>query len=579
MLDALRQHLTVQNIALDLTFLAVVILTWFMPRLGDRAFTALEEAGAAFARKRVLAIASVALAAAVLRVSLLWLVPVPVPHTHDEFSYLLAADTFAHGRVTNPPHPMAIFLDTIHVNQQPTYMSKYPPAQGAALAVGQVLGNPWIGVVLSVAAMCAAVVWMLQGWVPARWALLGGVLVLMRFGIFSYWMNSYWGGAIPATGGALIMGALPRIVRSWRPWDAVVMGIGVGLLMNSRPLEGFFLFLPVVVFFLAWFWRERSLGWGVAVRRFIVPLGAVAATFVAFSCYYNWRGTGHPLLPPYLVNERTYVSTPTLLWQKAQPPIQFQNQQLDAFYNIWVREESTLGRSDTFFHAAKHLGLDGMKFVNTFLWPELFLPLLAIWWMLRDSGVPLLIAQVAICFCGFVTVAWFQPHYAAPLLATVFALLVQAMRHLRRWECHGRSVGIGLTRTIVTFAVLLAPFHPHGAVLGHPAPAGIEFRPRIEARLNAAPGMHLVIVRYAPRRDPRSLEEWVYNGADVDHAKVVWAREIPGISLLPLLEHFKSRSIWLVEVDVSPVHLVPYTPYVHPREGDSGRSFPEIARP
>src|SRR5882762_4280406 len=143
MLDALRQHLTVQNIALDLTCLTGVILVWFMPRLGDRAFTALEEAGAAFAKKRVLAIASVALAAAVLRVSLLWLVPVPVPHTHDEFSYLLAADTFTHGRVTNPPHPMAIFLDTIHVNQQPTYMSKYPPAQGAALAVGQVLGNPW----------------------------------------------------------------------------------------------------------------------------------------------------------------------------------------------------------------------------------------------------------------------------------------------------------------------------------------------------------------------------------------------------------------------------------------------------
>ena len=556
MLEALRHHLTVQAIALDLVFLAGVILAWFVPRLGDSTFTAIERAGASLARKKNLAIASIALAAIVLRLSLLWLVPVPVPHTHDEFSYLLAADTFVHGRVTNPPHAMALFLDTIHVNQRPTYMSKYPPAQGADLALGQALGNPWIGVVLSVAAMCAAVVWMLQEWVAAPWALLGGVLLLLRFGIFSYWMNSYWGGAIPATGGALIMGAMPRIVRSCRPRDAVVMGIGVGLLMNSRPLEGFFLFLPVVFFISVWFRSERSPGWEVLLRRSILPLGAVAAAFATFFCYYNWRGTGNPLMPPYLVNERTYVSTPTLLWQKARPPIHFENPQFERFYNGWMREQSALGRSDSFVHVAKHLGLNVMKFVNTFLWPELCLPLLAIWWALRDRGVPFLIAQVGISFCAFLMVAWFQPHYAAPLLATVFALLVQAMRHLRLWECSGRPVGVGLTRAIVIFAVLLAPFHPHAAELGHAAPVGIEYRSRIEAQLKAAPGMHLVVVRYTPRHNV--LAEWVYNEADIDHARVVWAREIPGADLKPLLDYFRGRQLWVLEADELPPRLTAY---------------------
>ena len=92
----------------------------------------------------------------------------------------------------------------------------------------------------------------------------------------------------------------------------------------------------------------------------------------------------------------------------------------------------------------------------------------------------------------------------------------------------------------------------------------IKMRAEFSNQLGAVPGEHLVIVRYAPEHPV--WYEWVYNGADIDSSKIVWAREIPGVSPQPLLDYFHGRQVWLAEPDVSPPRLRRHDPGA-PRQG------------
>src|SRR5258706_11473571 len=303
-------------------FLSIAAILWAFtfPHVGSSWFGRIEAGFSRFARRRALSVAAVGVLAVAARVSVLPFFPVTNPGIHDEFSYLLMADTFAHGRLANPTHLMWTHFETFHVNQVPTYVSKYYPAQGIFLAIGQVVfGHPFWGVLLSSALMCAAICWMLQGWMPPAWALLGGLLAVIRLGTFSYWANSYWGGAVAALGGALVLGALPRIKEKQQVRDGVWMGIGLALLFNSRPYESLFFAAPIAIALLIWMFRNRSPQIRGRALHVALSLALILATAIAGMAFYFWKTTGQPFRPPYLVYESTYMSAPSFPWLPPKP--------------------------------------------------------------------------------------------------------------------------------------------------------------------------------------------------------------------------------------------------------------------
>jgi hypothetical protein len=594
-----------------------------MPGFGEACFARIEKKFVRIAGNKRLALVTIGAAAILGRLALLPWMPVPQPKVHDEFSYLLAADTFAHGRLANPPHPLWMFFDTFHVIQHPTYASMYPPAQGAVLAIGQLLGLPWIGVLLSTAAMCMAITWMLQGWMPTEWALLGGVLVLSRLGLFSYWVNSYWGGAVAMAGAALVLGASARIYEYQRLRDVLIFGLGAGILAISRPVEGFIFCVPVAVALLWWsLWQEQPTRQARA-KHILLPLAACMACIVGFVGYYNYRVTGSPVVFPHFIEQRDYITTPVFLWQHAKPPISYANPQFDDFYNSFMPGLYHTSWPD----AEGQLTWKSTEFWQFFLGPALSIPFLALPWLLGDGRIRLLLAQVLLSGLGLWVVVFYHAHYSAPIAATVYLLMMLGMRRMRGWRLGRRTIGVGLTRLLVLFSLLTGPayfirsflpssnsltqwLHLHYALilaisvvaiiilrLASLRPAAQStaisscemlllavivlqicfiqrnlypdnypfvddlnepFRKPVEKSLAAMPGQHLVLVRYS--KDHNSGEEYVYNEADIDRAKTVWAREIPGMDLTPLLTYFRNRDVWVFEPDEDDSSMSPYSP-------------------
>jgi hypothetical protein len=521
------------------------------------------------ASRKTRAVLLTAIVAALAHAAVAPFLRIPVPGLHDEFSFLLMADTFASGRLANPTHPLWVHFESFHIDQIPTYASMYPPAQGIALAAGQILGHPAIGVWISTILMCAAICWMLQAWVPPAWAFAGGLLSVARIGIFSYWANSYWGGSVAALGGCLAFGAFGRLRRQVTVGSSVMLALGLLIMANSRPYEGFWCALPLAAGILWWLARSRRAIIGRLLRQLVLPASAVLALGAIGMGYYNWRVFGNPLTLPYQANRQMYAVAPSFLWESPRPEPPYHHVVMRQFYTY--DEIAGLQKSHSFMG---YLEMTAVKLETAWLFfagPALTVPLIALamaTFRRRWRADWNLLAVLSVGF-GIGLLLWpTNPHYLAPITGCIYALFMEGARLLYVWR-RRTMLGVRVLAAVALSCVLILPYRASAKWLGvgqvnsvTPVPwyatelFPLEDRDRIERQLLARGGRHLVVVRYGPRHMP--FLEFVYNAADIDRSPVVWARELSSPAAnLPLMRYFRDRTVWLYRPDESRT-LEPY---------------------
>jgi hypothetical protein len=517
-------------------------------------------------RKRA-CIVAFALIPVALRLALLPWIPPPQPSVQDEFSYLLASDTFAAGRLTNPAHPFWVFFESFHILQQPTYMSKYPPLTGLILAFGQrVFGHPWAGILLSMGVLCGAVAWAIQNWLPPYWALIGATLAVLKIGILSYWSESYWGGTGAAIGGTLLVGSLPALIRRPDVRSGLPAAIGIALLANSRPFEGLLLTL-LCLGYAAWLIIRRAASpavWFQQMSRGVaVPLVIVMVPVGAWMAFYNLRVTGNALLMPYVAHERQYAAASAFFWVKSARPV-YRHEALRQFWEDWDLQRKAFLREHFFLTRLPSFA----SIENFYLGVPLFLVILACSPAIVKSRRTRAAFWLLVLFlAGLGVNLEFVPHYAAPATVLFYIVAAGAFRCLRHWRPRRAWIGSAVyAAALLGIAVQLAAgaFRPEHRFLFDKRDFQAEHA-RIRGFLSALPGKQLVFVRYGPQHDIHS--EWVYNRADIDGSAVVWARSMGRDKDSALISYFGDRRVWVLDENGA-ARISPYDA----RNGEAGES-------
>ncbi len=456
------------------------------------------------------------------------------PWYTDDFGNALGADTFVRGRLSNPPHPLHRYFETLYVLQTPRYSSVYPPGQALLLAAAQwFFGLRVAGLWLASAAAAVAICWAVAAVVPFEIAWMAGLLCAIHPTMLE-WNGYLHVGALAAAAGALAIGGALRLASNPRTPAALAMGVGIAVLANTRPYEG------LVVSLIAC---------AVAIRapRHLAIALAMVLVGLGFTAWYNRAVTGDALLLPYNVYNARYLTTPNFLWQKPLPPRIYPTLEMTTRYRVFrgYHERSRRPRDFLIGSAVRVKEMFAAALPSSHRASSLnalrLLAAVPLLFALRRNRR--LLAATAVFIAAMLQITWWpQSHYFAPA-AVLFAVLyaVGVERMIDRGEVFAYAC------VAVSFVIAIGIYAATLVSPGKPEEARMFTTERLEGR----PGGQLVIA------DPTCFDV-VFNNADIDAAKIVWAHAVDG-AVRPLLDYYGDREVWRLSCD-EPFHLQPVRP-------------------
>jgi len=310
-----------------------------------------------------------------------------------------------------------------------------------------------------------------------------------------------------------------------------------------------------------------------SIVRAAIPGLVVVLVGIAWLGYYDLRVNGSPSTLPYTVNRATYAIAPYYVWQNPRPEPVYRHAEMRRFYVI--------DEFDDYLRVHSWSGFPVMTLVKAlrgilfFSGAVLLPPLCMLPWALRDRRMRFLVVCLLVLAAGMSVEIYLFPHYLAPFSAAFYGIGMQAMRHLWHWKPGDQPVGMAITRFTVVICVLMAGLRLFDVQLRCPVP-GYPFstwicnwfgpdhfvpeRAKVEQRLTEISGGQLAIVRYSSTHDP--VDEWVYNGAELDASHVIWARDMGDAKNQELIHYYSSRTVWLVQPDSPSAEVIPY-PVAH----------------